>query len=450
MNITRRDVNECFKIFEILLIIIVIPTLVFFLLAQRWPTVLNISYTFLVTILVFQASLTYLQTTIVLKRKRFKELSTAEHIPLPKTTFIVVAYLPNEVSVIETTLLNILQNVQRPKDGIEVILVYNTPHLEELELKLRELALKWPELILANAYGSHGKSENLNYALDMVSGKMIVLLDADHMVASDCLQRAWRWLDEGYDIVQGTCKIRNGKESLISRVVEIEFETIYIIHHAAKSILFNSTLFGGSNGYWKSDVIKKIKFDKEMLTEDIDSTIRALLGGYHIVHDRSIVSQEKAPTTIKNLWYQRKRWSQGWFQCSLKYQIATWKNKYLNFPQKFLWTTLLSWRVTYDILSTLIFPVLFAFWLYRAKVELPLNGYIIFALIYTLFSGPYQVIASYKNTSIPRTSAFWYINYAIFVWPHTIFKSMAHLVAIRDEIMGDKKWIATTREKNEN
>ena len=119
------------------------------------------------------------------RRGKFRELPTAKHIPVPKTTFIVSAYLPNELEVIEEALLNILERIQRPDAGIELILAYNTPQMERIEPRLRELAYKWPELILANAYGSRSKSENLNYALEIASGEMIVLLDADHLVTTE-------------------------------------------------------------------------------------------------------------------------------------------------------------------------------------------------------------------------------------------------------------------------
>ncbi|MDD5195660.1 MAG: glycosyltransferase family 2 protein [Candidatus Omnitrophica bacterium] len=447
MKTKFSDIGEWFKIAEVLLIIVVAPTAIFFIFSLHLPIVLDISYYFLVTILVIQAAIAYLHAGSVFRRKRFHALPSAKKEPLPRTTFIVVAYLPNETEIIESTLTNILQKVERPQDGIEVILSYNTPHMEELELKLRDMAIKWPELILANAHNSRSKSQNLNYAIELASGKMIVLIDSDHLLDADCLKKAWRWLDEGYDVVQGRCKVSNATLSLISRIVDVEFEIIYGIHHTAKSIIFDSALFGGSNGYWKSSVVKDIKFSEGMLTEDIDATLRTLLAGYRIVHDRSIISRELAPTRIKSLWLQRKRWAQGWFECSFKYQLKVWRSKYFNFGQKFLWTTLLSWRVAYDVLSMLLFPVLFAYWLILGKIVLPVNAYIIFALFFTLLSGPFHALAAFRNAAKPRASAFWYILYAFGFWPYTVFKSVVNLVAIRDELSGERKWISTARDK---
>jgi cellulose synthase/poly-beta-1,6-N-acetylglucosamine synthase-like glycosyltransferase len=307
---------------------------------------------------------------------------------------------------------------------------------------------KWPQLILANAYGSRSKSENLNYALEIASGEMIVLLDADHLVSADCLQRAWRWLDEGYNVVQGRCKIRNGRINPISALVEVEFEAIYGISHYAKSKLFDSALFGGTNGYWRSSTVKELKFDPQRLTEDIDTTLRAILKGNHIVHDRSIVSTELAPENLGSLWFQRKRWAQGWFQCSVKYQWAVFNSQFLNLFQKFMWTTLLMWRVTYDILSHLLFPVVFAFWMTRGKIELPMNSFIWFALFFVMLSGPFEALVAYKNAAAPRAPARQYFYYAFFAFWYTLFKNTIQIVAIRDELLGNKEWVVSVRRKN--
>jgi hypothetical protein len=153
---------EWLKILEFVLVMVVIPTGLFSILALRAPNILRICYYSVVTILVIQAALSYLQSMGAFFRKRFPRgagASPAQQQPVPKTTFIVCAYLPNEVDIIEATLLNVLENVKRPADGLELILSYNTPHMEPVEMRLKELAYKYPELILANAYGSRSKSQ---------------------------------------------------------------------------------------------------------------------------------------------------------------------------------------------------------------------------------------------------------------------------------------------------
>lgn len=439
--------GEWFKIFEFLIVFLIIPTVIFYIIAPHWAFVLKFGYYFIVSLFVFQAALSYLYSLSAFRSSARSHPEIKIHKPVPKTTFIVSAYLPNEVEVIEETLLNILERVQRPEDGIEVIFAYNTTHMEDIELRLKKLAYKWPELILANAYGSRSKSENLNYALSLASGAIVVLLDADHIIAKDCLSRAWRWLDNGYDVVQGRCKIRNGSASFVSSLVEVEFEAIYGISHYAKSKIFDSTLFGGTNGFWRSEVIKSIKFSKDKLTEDIDSTLRAILSGKRFMDDRDIISSELAPETLSGLWFQRKRWAQGWYQCSVQYQIPVLSSKFLNIFQKFMWTTLLMWRVFYDIASHFLWPIVFAFWLYKRKITFPMNSYIWFAIFFTMLSGPFEALVAFKNASRPRAPVSRFIYYAFLTFPYTILKNAIQVIAIRDELLKKRDWVISPRSK---
>jgi cellulose synthase/poly-beta-1,6-N-acetylglucosamine synthase-like glycosyltransferase len=63
--------------------------------------------------------------------------------------------------------------------------------------------------------------------------------------------------------------------------------------------------------------------DGDMLTEDIDSALRACGKGLTAVHELNCVSYELAPTTWPSFWKQRLRWAQGWAQATLKHSILT-------------------------------------------------------------------------------------------------------------------------------
>ena len=63
--------------------------------------------------------------------------------------------------------------------------------------------------------------------------------------------------------------------------------------------------------------------NKNMLTEDIDSSLRAFSRGANTVHDLNVVSYELAPTNLRSFWNQRLRWAQGWAQASLKHLVLT-------------------------------------------------------------------------------------------------------------------------------
>lgn len=127
--------------------------------------------------------------------------------------------------------------------------------------------------------------------------------------------------DKKVDIVQGQCVIFNSKASWLSSMIAVEFDKIYAVSHPGRAALWGFGLFTGSNGYWRTPLLQDLKMDGAVLTEDIDSTLRALSQGCKIVHEVNVVSYELAPTTLPAMWKQRLRWAQGLAQVSMKHTV---------------------------------------------------------------------------------------------------------------------------------
>ncbi len=369
--------------------------------------------------------------------------------PVPRTSIIVAAFLPNEADIIVETLEHLLMRIRRPPDGFEIILAYNTPVRLPIEDELEELAERFPDLRLLRVDGSETKAENLNAALDVATGEITAILDADHLPRPDCLERAWHWLESDYDVVQGRSIVRNFASNLKTKCIAVEFECMYGISHAARSLWVDTAIFGGSNGYWRTEVLRTVRFNPKMMTEDIDASMRALLQGYHIVTDRSIVSTELAVADFRSFWFQRKRWAQGWLQVSLKYQRAVWKSTHLSLRQKIYWTYLLGFRELYPLVSLQIFPVLISLILFQGALPLWSHGYLWSSAILTLVSGPLQVIVATKNavTGFPRRYA---LGYAFFVFFYVMLKNMIWVIALYDHLTRNTDWIVTRREMSES
>jgi cellulose synthase/poly-beta-1,6-N-acetylglucosamine synthase-like glycosyltransferase len=369
--------------------------------------------------------------------------------PLPRCSFLVAAYLPNEQDIILDTVRHILYKVQRPAAGLELILTYNTPVDLAVEEDLRRLAQIHPELRLLRVEGSHSKAENLNAALHIVTGEVTCILDADHQPAPDCFFRAWRWLEHNYDVVQGRNVIRNHDSNLLTQNIAVEFETVYGVSHAAKSFLTDSTIFGGSNGYWRTAALQKIRFNPAMLTEDIDASMRTLLSGYRILHDRSIVTTELAPVDFNSFWFQRKRWAQGWLEVSFKYQRRVWKSGNFTVWQKVYWTYLLYFCVLYSLIALQILPLLLSLLLYQGNLPQSDNPYLLITTLITFSSGIYQTLVTMKVAST-RYPVMYFIQHAVLIFLYTILKNMIAVVGLYDHLNGYNKWVVTPRGNCQN
>jgi cellulose synthase/poly-beta-1,6-N-acetylglucosamine synthase-like glycosyltransferase/DNA-binding response OmpR family regulator len=371
----------------------------------------------------------------------------AEAAPHPAASAIIAAYLPNEAATILET-VEAFQRVDYP-GGLQIVVAYNTPRDLPVELRLAEVARRDPRVVVLRVAGSTSKAQNVNAALGVCTGEMIGVFDADHHPDPDAFRRAWRWLDEGYDVVQGHPVVRNGEASWVARLVAVEFEMIYAVSHPGRARLHGFGIFGGSNGFWRADLLRTTRMRGSMLTEDIDSSLRVVEAGYRIASDPFLVSRELAPTTLKALWNQRMRWAQGWFQVSLGHLTTGWTSRNLTVRQKAGFTFLLGWRELYPWLSFQMFPII-AFYSLRAGGPGHLDWFVPVFVLTTLFTmtvGPWQTLFAYRQAhpSIKEHTRWFFAFLLLATFWYTEYKNCIARTAQVKQAMREKVWKVTPR-----
>jgi cellulose synthase/poly-beta-1,6-N-acetylglucosamine synthase-like glycosyltransferase len=375
------------------------------------------------------------------------ELPVAASDSCPAATAIVAAYLPNEAATILDTITNFLEQ-DYPGD-LQVILAYNRPQHLPVEDTLAEMAAADPRLLLLRVEASTSKAQNVNAAIAHVRGEFVGVFDADHHPGPGSFQRAWRWLSHGHDIVQGHCVVRNGNASWVAKLVAVEFETIYAVSHPGRARLHGFGIFGGSNGYWRTESLRQIRMQGSMLTEDIDSSMRSLLDGFSIVSDPGLMSTELAPTTISALWNQRLRWAQGWTQTAMRHLRPSMRSRHLSIRQKIGAAFLLGWTQVVPWVTVQVLPIL-AFTAWRdggfSHLDLLMPLFVLLT-IFTFSVGVAQSVFAYilSDPSI-RRHRWWFVLYAAhsMVW-FGEFKNVVARVAQLKEFLGERQWRVTPR-----
>ncbi|MGZ4483512.1 MAG: glycosyltransferase family 2 protein, partial [Nocardioidaceae bacterium] len=331
---------------------------------------------------------------------------------------------------------------------LQILVAYNTPRPISVEAELHEMARQDPRILPLKVENSTSKAQNVNAAMSHVKGEFVGMFDADHHPEPRAFRRAWRWLSNGYDVVQGHCVIRNGDASLVARTVAVEFESIYAVSHPGRTAMHGFGLFGGSNGYWRTSLLAGTRMHGSMLTEDIDSTLRILSSGSRIASDPALISHELAPTNVRALWKQRARWAQGWFQVSRKHLWRTFRSPHLTLRQKAGLGFLLGWREIYPWLSLQMFPVL-GYIAYRDGVG-HLNWLapaLVLATLFTLAVGPAQTLFAWR-LAVPelrtRTSWFW-SHLLVASLCYTEWKNVVARIAQIKELVGESQWHVTPR-----
>jgi len=359
--------------------------------------------------------------------------------PLPRTTAIIPAYLPNEESIVLDTITKHLRN---GPPNHQVIVAYNTPEPMAIESKLDALAMSEPRLVVLNVGGSQSKAENINAAVQIASGEVIGIFDCDHHPEPRSYERAWRWLANGADVVQGRCAVRRSENTFLSALVAAEFEQMYTVGHPGRARAFGFGLFGGSNGYWRAAALKAVPFDPSALTEDIDASVRLLRIGGRIVADPGIVSTELSPPSLRALCYQRLRWAQGWFQVARRHVAQVWGDDRMPLRQRLGIAWIFGAGALTAWIAALLLPLTIEAWIS------PLTASLATRIFFTIgsFAFLFQAGVAYRHALPPtrRLGVFGaYVLATIFFYGYlrVALVRLAHI----HEFAGRTEWRVTPR-----
>jgi cellulose synthase/poly-beta-1,6-N-acetylglucosamine synthase-like glycosyltransferase len=426
-----------------LLVGFIVPFLIYLGLGSIGIDVVPVLYLFIVISLLYTATFIWIEGFLAHKRVDPPPATRPEG----AATAIIAAYLPNEALTIEST-LSAFFDIEY--EYLQVILAYNTPYDMEIESRLAELARIHSNFLPMKIVGSTSKSQNVNTALSEATGEIIGIFDADSMPEPQSFTRAWAWLTNGVHVVQGHNAIRNGDSSYTARTVAVEFEAMYAVNHPGRARLHGFGIFGGSNGYWQAQTLRSIRMRGTMLTEDIDSSMRLVGEGGVIVSDPHLVAWELAPTTVRAVWNQRMRWSQGWFQVSLSHALSLLRSEKFNARQKFGVFMMLIWREIYPWIAVQMFPLI-AFMAVRSggidKIDWLVPIFILTTAV-TLGIGPAESVNAYLlGTPELKKNKRWFWVYLLgggFL--HNEFLNAVARVAQFKEILKEKAWKVTPRQ----
>ncbi|MCW2789453.1 MAG: response regulator receiver modulated diguanylate cyclase [Aeromicrobium sp.] len=364
--------------------------------------------------------------------------------PAPRASAVIAAYLPNEADTIVETIHSFL--AQAYSGGLQIVVAYNTPTPLPVEDELADLARRHDDLVVVKVNDSTSKAQNVNAALRVTDGEFVGIFDADHHPMAGAFDRAWQWLGDGVDVVQGHCVIRNGDDSALAKLVAVEFEQIYAVAHPGRAALHGFGIFGGSNGYWSADALRRIRLRGSFLTEDIEASMRLLERGGTIVNDPGLISYELAPETPRALWKQRMRWAQGWFQVSCRHLAPVLRSDHLSLRQKVGATYLMGWREIYPWVSLMALPLL-GFLAWRdGGLDFSSPMFLLISLFVTV-SGPLQALVGWRLAAPEiKQHPWWFVGAALAsLVAYTELKNLINRVAHLKQMRGEHQWIVTPR-----
>lgn len=252
----------------------------------------------------------------------------------PRVTVLVPCR--NEALVAEGMVETILR-LEYDRDLLQLVIIDDgstdaTPQI------LDELARRDSRLgVIHRPQGAGGgKSGALNAALEIATGEIIVIFDADHRPRSDVLRRLVRhFADPSVGAVQGRCIVRNSEESSLAKTIAVDYYCGYLVNEYGRQSLFNLPAYGGANCAVRGSLLRELGgWNEHSVTEDTDLTLRVVLLGYQVRFDVTAIDTEESVQTFQRFWRQRYRWARGHQRAWRDYRRDVWRAPSLTVLQR--------------------------------------------------------------------------------------------------------------------
>ncbi len=261
------------------------------------------------------------------KKKHYKEFQ-------PEASVIIPSY--NEEKNIQKCLLSIF-NSNYPLQKLEVIVV-DDKSTDNTRKIVEKLQTKYDIKILT---GQHkGKSEALNLGIKHSTKEYIITIDADTFVEKNFVTQVLKpFADRKVGATNAVALIKNPK-TLVENFQAVEYGFNNLIRKSFSELFQNGIWFFGASACFRKDVLMKVgNFRKNVLTEDLDISLRIFDAGYDII-TADAYSYTEPCRTWAELFRQRLRWFTGGLQCSTKHRKmirkASFAVGYL-FVEKYFW-----------------------------------------------------------------------------------------------------------------
>ncbi|GIF01776.1 glycosyltransferase [Paractinoplanes rishiriensis] len=168
-----------------------------------------------------------------------------------------------------------------------------------------------------------GKAAALNTGIALARHDLLVMVDADTVVEPDSVHRLIQpFADPAIGGVSGNVKVGN-RHGLIGTWQHIE----YVIGFNLDRRLYDTfgcipTVPGALGAFRRRAVLDAGGLQIDTLAEDTDLTVAVQRAGWRVVFEETARAWTEAPTTLRQLWRQRYRWSFGTMQALWKHRRA--------------------------------------------------------------------------------------------------------------------------------
>jgi len=319
--------------------------------------------TLLAVLLVMASALTVIRLSLLVgfasahqrRARRLRARRPVRHEPgyRPDVSVVIPAY--NEAAGIAATIRSMVRS--RYRGRIEIIVV-DDGSSDGTAAIARDLGIPCVRVI---SQSNSGKPGALNRGIAEARSDILVLVDADTIFQSDTLDRLIAPLAASeVGAVSGNTKVGN-RRGFLGGWQHLEYVMGFNLDRRLFDLLGTIPTVPGAIGAFRRGALAAVGgVSADTLAEDTDLTMALCRSPWRVVYAPSAVAWTEAPSSLRQLWRQRYRWSYGTMQAMWKHRRAVIERGQSGRFGRFC----LSYLALFHILLPLIAPVVDVFSVY--------------------------------------------------------------------------------------
>jgi hypothetical protein len=173
------------------------------------------------------------------------------------------------------------------------------------------------------------KAGALKNGLRLARGTLVAVFDADFVPPPDFLRRAVPALLSSDDIgmVQARWGHLNAEHSLLTKAQGVGLDAHFALEQGARQAAGCFLNFNGTAGLWRRACIEDAGgWHTDTLTEDLDLSYRAQLGGWRLRYLPDLEVPAELPAGLGALRAQQARWAKGAIETARKLLGPLWRS----------------------------------------------------------------------------------------------------------------------------
>jgi biofilm PGA synthesis N-glycosyltransferase PgaC len=224
---------------------------------------------------------------------------------LPSVAVLVPAR--NEAKVLEECLLALLDS-DHPGLEIHVLSDGSTDGTADIARRYESRGVRLHEHLV-----NVGKSQVLEQALSGLTSELVMVIDADTHLGRPAARVMAEVFARDPGVAGATANVRVKQAgNLLARLQVVEYASIIGLLKRANSAWGGLFTVSGAACCFRTEIVRTAGgFASPCITEDIELSWRLQKSGHRLVYVPQALVGVEVPHTLRDLWQQRVRWSQG-------------------------------------------------------------------------------------------------------------------------------------------